>query len=86
MPTFAAVKKRNAWTWRPRDVTGWLSLAASPALAIMALFAATNAPRIAICSSTMPPIDGMAWMYILMSLFHVSPWLKLASHPKLKGD
>jgi hypothetical protein len=23
-------------------------------------------------------IDGMAWMYLLMSLFHVSPWLKLA--------
>jgi hypothetical protein len=22
-------------------------------------------------------IGGMAWMYLLMSLFHVSPWLKL---------
>jgi hypothetical protein len=27
----------------------------------------------------MLPISGMAWMYLLMCLFHVSPWLKLAS-------
>jgi hypothetical protein len=56
----------------------------------MAWIAATDAPRIAICASAsaMPPIGGMAWMYLLMSLFHVSPWLKLAcdcarllSHP-----
>jgi hypothetical protein len=24
-------------------------------------------------------INGMAWMYLLMSLFHVAPWLRLAS-------
>jgi hypothetical protein len=26
----------------------------------------------------MLPFGGMAWMYLLMSLFHVSPWLKAA--------
>jgi hypothetical protein len=25
----------------------------------------------------MLPIDGMPWMYLLMSLFHLTPWLKL---------
>jgi hypothetical protein len=24
-------------------------------------------------------IDGMGWMYVLMSLFHASPWLELAA-------
>ena len=67
-------------------------------LPLMAWIAATDAPAIAICASAsdMLPIDGMAWMYLLMSLFHVSPWLKLASdrprrlaHPtrtKTEGD
>jgi hypothetical protein len=81
MTTLTAAKKRNAGAWRARDATGWIGLAASPTFALMALIAATDAPRIAICSSAsgMLPIDGMAWMYLLMSLFHVSPWLKLAS-------
>jgi hypothetical protein len=26
----------------------------------------------------MLPTDGMSAMYLLMSLFHLSPWLKLA--------
>ena len=29
--------------------------------------------------SSILPIDGMTVMYLLMSLFHLSPWLKLAS-------
>jgi hypothetical protein len=31
----------------------------------------------------MLPTDGMTAMYLLMSLFHLSPWLKLASD---RGD
>jgi hypothetical protein len=44
----------------------------------MAVFAAFDAPRIAICSahSAMLPVDGMAWMYLMMSLFHLPAWLK----------
>lgn len=30
-------------------------------------------------SSGLLPIGGMAWMYLLMSMFHLSPGLKLAS-------
>ena len=66
---------------RTRGATGWIGLAASPTFALMAWIAATDAPRMTVCSgaSDMLPLDGMAWMYLLMSLFHVSPWLKLAS-------
>jgi hypothetical protein len=64
---------------RPRDAAGWIGLAASPTLALMAWIAAAGAPHTAVCSSAMSPIDSMAWMYLLMSLFHVSPWLRLAT-------
>ena len=71
---------RTEWR-RPRDAAGWIGLAASPTFTVMAWIAATDASRFAICSSAsgMPAIDGMTWMYLLMSLLHVSPWLKIAS-------
>jgi hypothetical protein len=81
MATLTAAIKRNTGAWRARGAAGWIGLAASPTFALMAWIAASDAPRNAICSSAsdMLPIGGMAWMYLLMSLFHVSPWLKLAS-------
>jgi hypothetical protein len=63
---------------RNRNAGGWLGLAASPTFALMAWNAASDAPRVCAPASGMLPIDGMAWMYLLMSVFHLSPWLKLA--------
>lgn len=62
-------------------VTGWLAFAASPSFGLMAWIAATHAPPTMLCSSgpNILPIDGMTTMYLLMSLFHLSPWLRLAS-------
>jgi len=58
----------------------WLSLAASPAFATMAWITAIGTPRIPLCSASgVLPIDAMAWMYALMCLFHLPPWLKRAS-------
>jgi hypothetical protein len=61
----------------------------------MAWIAAKEAPAMALCSpgSGILPIDGMTAMYLLMSLFHLPPWLKLVSRnlwagawPIAKGD
>ncbi len=81
MTVVTAAKKRNTRSWRVRDVARWIGLAAAPSYALMAWVAAASAPRIALCApaSDIPPLDGMTWMYLLMSFFHVSPWLKLAT-------
>jgi len=65
---------------RARGAAAWLGLAASPTFALMASLAASGSPRLSICSSAsgMLPIDGMTWMYLLLGVFHLSPWLKLA--------
>ena len=81
MTTFAAASNATGRAWPPGGPAGWLALAASPTFALMAWITANEAPRMALCSSASGtlPIDGMTAMYLLMSLFHLSPWLKLAS-------
>ena len=61
-------------------MTRWLGLAAAPTFAIMALWTGTfgGYPEM-LCmpmqgSSAM---NGMTVMYLLMSAFHLSPWLRL---------
>ncbi len=58
-----------------------LSLAASPTFGVMALLAAVSAPPDMLCSAThgTPALGGMVPMYLLMSAFHVRPWLELLS-------
>ncbi len=82
MTTSAAANKSAAQSWEARGAAGWLSLAASPTFALMAWTAANHAPLIPLCSpgSSVLQIDGMTTMYGLMSLFHLAPWLKLASN------
>lgn len=58
-----------------------LALAASPTFALMALASALidRGPAGAFCG-TAPggwPLDEMVVMYLLMSAFHLSPWLRL---------
>ncbi len=63
------------------DPTRWLGLAAAPTFAVMALIAVSDAPPLALCAAgaTVLPVDGMMAMYLLMSLFHLPPWLTLAT-------
>jgi hypothetical protein len=58
----------------------WLSLAAAPTFAIMALLSSVlgSGPLDALCSAA-SPLSGMVPMYLLMSAFHLAPWLKLIS-------
>jgi hypothetical protein len=79
--TISAATNRSAETWQARGAAGWLAIAASPTFALMALFSVHDAHRIALCSSgsSLLSIDGMTAMYLLMSLFHLPPWLKLVS-------
>lgn len=60
---------------------GWLCLAAAPTFALMALVTTATGGADMICSSlpTSFPLDGMATMYLLMSAFHLPPWLQLLS-------
>ncbi|SDR16198.1 hypothetical protein SAMN05444161_1883 [Rhizobiales bacterium GAS191] len=61
----------------------WLCLAATPTFAIMALLTGVlgGGPLDALCSAAhdASPLKGMVPMYLLMSAFHSSPWLKLVS-------
>ena len=70
----------NAGAFRASE---WLSLAAAPTFAIMALLTGVlgDGMPAMLCSSGRgaSPLGGMAAMYVLMSAFHVTPWLKLIS-------
>lgn len=65
----------------PLGAADWLGLAATPTFAIMALMTAVlgggaaemPCPAVLHASS----LNGMALMYVLMSVFHSASWLKL---------
>jgi hypothetical protein len=60
----------------------FLSLAATPAFAIMALLTGVLGPPDMLCSTTQhaSPLSGMVPMYLLMSAFHSAPWLRLITN------
>ena len=63
-----------------RIAADWLCLAATPTFAIMALLAARDGGQPDILCMAMQrasPLTGMVAMYLLMSVFHARPWLKL---------
>jgi hypothetical protein len=65
-----------------RGAADWLSLAAAPTFAAMALLTGVvgGSPDV-LCSGMHgnSPLSGMVPMYLLMSAFHLRPWLKLIS-------
>jgi hypothetical protein len=71
-------------------VADWLSLAAAPTFAVMALLTAClGGVRPAMLCSAMggaTPLTGMVTMYVLMSAFHSMPWLKLVSSWRARTD
>jgi len=68
---------------------GWLGLAAAPTFAVMALLACLpGAGADMMCSAAhgVSPLSGMVPMYVLMSAFHLAPWLKLSSRQRSTID
>jgi hypothetical protein len=64
------------------SAAGWLGLAAGPTFAIMALWTGLfSGQQGALCMAMQgsSPMSGMTLMYLLMSAFHVAPWLRLIS-------
>ena len=63
-------------------IAKWLCLAATPTFAIMALMTGVlgGRPMDMLCSAGHGSLlTGMVPMYMLMSAFHLAPWLKLVS-------
>ena len=64
-----------------RGAVRWLSLAAAPTFAIMALLTGVlgGGPPDVLCPAAhdASPLSGMVPMYLLMSVFHSAPCLKL---------
>src|SRR5262245_51991359 len=58
----------------------WLGLAAAPTFAIMALWSAFFSGQpdtLCIAMQGSSPMSDMTLMYLLMSVFHAAPWLRL---------
>jgi hypothetical protein len=69
--------------WPKLRADRWLSLAAAPIFAVMALLTVVSGggPVDTMCSvAGASPLGGMVPMYLLMSALHLTPWLKLISN------
>jgi hypothetical protein len=64
-------------------IAKWLRLAATPTFAIMALLTGVvgRGPPDMLCTAAQDasPLSGMVPMYLLMSAFHSTAWLRLVS-------
>jgi hypothetical protein len=71
-------ERRTAATLGAAD---WLGLAAAPSFAAMALLTGVlgggKAAMVCGVAPGPPSLSGMVPMYLLMSAFHSTPWLKL---------
>ena len=61
-----------------QGIAEWLSLAAAPTFAAMAVATAVGGGPADMLCSAVPgsPLGGMTAMYLLMAAFHLSPWLR----------
>jgi hypothetical protein len=67
----------------------WLSLAAAPSFALLALQNQNQRGEMpAFCAALQAgsPLTGMVPMYLLMSIVHMTPWLKLLARRRRRGE
>ncbi|MGX9145663.1 hypothetical protein [Mesorhizobium sp. 128a] len=62
-------------------IADWLCLAAAPTFAVMALLTCmhTGDGVISCLGANASMLTGMPLMYLLMSAFHLAPWLRVIS-------
>ena len=87
MSEAVAIRSENG-SVAARGAADWLRLAAAPTFAIMALLTGVGGgPADMLCSAALnaSPLSGMVPMYLLMSAFHLAPWLKLISARRSGG-
>jgi hypothetical protein len=73
---------------RASGAAAWLGLAAAPTFAAMALWTGLFSGRPDTLCIAMPgasPLGGMTAMYLLMSAFHIGPWLRLIAGLRQPG-
>ncbi len=82
MTNTTSVERDESLVGKPLfGATDLLALAATPTFALMALLTyCFGGASDMLCGATqgMFPLGGMVPMYLLMSAFHLAPWLKLA--------
>ena len=67
-----------AGAFKSLALADWLSLAAAPTFIAMAWLSALAEKTQMMCAAEVAfPLTGMAMMYLLMSAFHLAPWLRL---------
>ncbi|WP_027572610.1 hypothetical protein [Bradyrhizobium sp. WSM1743] len=79
-PVSAAAGASQDGVAAARHVARWLGLAATPTFAIMAVLTALlgGGPADMLCTAGQgSAFGGMVPMYLLMSAFHASAWLRL---------
>jgi hypothetical protein len=73
-------------------IADWLCLAAAPTFALMALLTCIqggDAAMLCLGANASPlglPLTGMPAMYLLMSAFHLAPWLRVMSGRQARPD
>lgn len=66
-----------------------LGLSAAPAFAVMAILTAAaegDAQQVTCLDAAGGFAGGMVWMYVLMSVVHTAPWLRLISRRERSAE
>ena len=75
------------WREAVTRAADWLALAAAPTFAAMAVMTAVagEGTMAGLCSAVgSGPFNGMVPMYLLMSVFHLGPWIR--AYPLLRSS
>ena len=89
MTTYMVETRQEGFLAGSFGIPQWMCLAATPTFAFMALVTSVHAggAHDVLCAASQGAslLNGMTFMYLLMSAFHSAPWLKLISGRRTAG-